>query len=181
MNAQTLRSGIRAIVKSHLGQGAAAGGGSHAVATPNSSGASSVSPSAIVIPLRINGPQDMHLLTQLFKRLAASPALSQAAAAGLIRLDVALGQSALAACCEPCQAGAQDACTCASSGQNPTCASDRSDPSCAPPTELTGLVSEKSVRKLGPQVRQVTLSASAIVTPLGRDELKRRGITLLQV
>jgi hypothetical protein len=168
MSTEALRSQIRSIVQGQLRQGV----NDHA----------SAGPSAIVVPLQINSAQDLHLLTQLVQRLAASPALAQAAAAGLIRLDIAVGQGIFAACGEACQAEAPAAlettCACPAPGQAAAASPDGST-AAAPAAELAGLVSEKTIRKLSLHIRQVTLAANAIVTPLGRDELKRRGITLL--
>lgn len=164
MNAEALRSQIRSLVQTRMQVQ------SHKPQATESSTASS----AVVIPLRLYGPEDMHLLTQLLQRLAASPTLSQAAAAGLVRLDISVGQGALVACCEPCQTGSKASCSCSTSAPK----SVESAPSAAA-AELSGLVSEKSVRKLGANIRQVSLAAHAVLTPMGRDELKRRGISLL--
>ncbi len=164
-----------------------------APAAPAPSTAHSNAPSApagVVVPLRVGTAAQATALTELFKRLAASPALLQAAQTGLLRFDMrvdeaavkavaATGASAMAAttaidpaaCCPSCKDG--KACDCPDAhGDEPVHKSAQTVP------ELKGVIGEKLVKTLAPGVKQVRLNPKAVMTPLGKEALRKRGITI---
>jgi hypothetical protein len=144
-------------------------------------------------------------LTDLFKRLAASPALLQAAQSGLLRFDMRVDEAAVkavaasaatpttataatpptatagtsamavttaidpAACCSSCKAG--KACEC----KGDTCGL-HDHPADVP--ELKGVIGEKLLKTLSPSVKTVRLHPKAVLTPLGKEALRKRGITI---
>jgi ketosteroid isomerase-like protein len=145
-------------------------------------------PQGVVVPLRGGTAAQAHALTELFKRLAASPALLQAAQSGLLRFDMrvdeaavkavaASGASAMAAttaidpvaCCSSCKAG--KACEC----KGDTCALHDHQ---ADIPELKGVIGEKLLKTLPPSVKTVRLHPKAVMTPLGKEALRKRGITI---
>jgi hypothetical protein len=54
-------------------------------------------PQGVVVPLRVGTAAHAQALTELFKRLAASPALLQAAQSGLLRFDMRVDEAAVKA------------------------------------------------------------------------------------
>ena len=152
---------------------------------------------AVVIPLRLGRSDDADTLAQLFQRLAASPALLNMADAGLLRFDLRTDASALscvsapvaapfkpqpstsamaattaidpAACCSSCKEG--KACEC----KGDTC--DMHDhPEDVP--ELQGVIGEKLLKTLPLSVKTVRIHPKAVLTPLGKEALRKRGITI---
>ena len=159
--------------------------------------ASASSPAAgtqgVVVPLRVGTAAQAQALTDLFKRLAASPALLQAAQSGLLRFDMRVDEAAVkavaasagtsggasamaattaidpAACCSSCKEG--KACEC----KGDTC--DMQDhPEDVP--ELQGVIGEKLLKTLPPSVKTVRIHPKAVLTPLGKEALRKRGITI---
>ncbi|HMN94406.1 MAG TPA: nuclear transport factor 2 family protein [Hydrogenophaga sp.] len=151
-------------------------------AAPAAPGAASV---GVVVPLRVGTAAGIQALSELYKRLAASPALLQAAQNGVLRFDLrvdeghALGTSAMAAttaigpaaCCESCKAG--KSCDC----KGDHCDLHEHKTAEAVP-ELHGVIGEKLLRTLPPGVKTVRLHPKAVMTPLGKDALRKRGITI---
>ena len=153
----------------------------------------------VVVPLRVGTAAHAQALTDLFKRLAASPALLQAAQSGLLRFDMRVDEAAVkavaaaapapqaaagtpatsamaatttidpAACCSSCKAG--KACEC----KGDTC--DMHDHQKDVP-ELKGVIGEKLLKTLPPSVKTVRLHPKAVMTPLGKEALRKRGITI---
>jgi hypothetical protein len=142
----------------------------------------------VVVPLRVGTAAQAHALTELFKRLAASPALLQAAQSGLLRFDMRVDEAAVkavaasgasamaattaidpAACCSSCKAG--KACEC----KGDTCALHDHQ---ADIPELKGVIGEKLLKTLPPSVKTVRLHPKAVMTPLGKEALRKRGITI---
>lgn len=153
----------------------------------------------VVVPLRVGTAAHVQALTDLFKRLAASPALLQAAQSGLLRFDMRVDEAAVkavaaaapaphaaagtpatsamaattaidpAACCSSCKAG--KACEC----KGDTC--DMHDHKEDVP-ELKGVIGEKLLKTLPPSVKTVRLHPKAVMTPLGKEALRKRGITI---
>jgi hypothetical protein len=121
----------------------------------------------------------------LYKRLAASPALLQAAQTGVLRFDLALdeglaqGASAMAAtttvdpaaCCPSCKEG--KACEC----RGDHCSQHKHTPADTVP-ELKGVIGERLLKTLPPGVKTVRLHPKAVMTPLGKEALRKRGITI---
>lgn len=164
-------------------------------AAPAAPGAASA---GVVVPLRVGSAADARVLTDLFKRLAASPALLQAAQSGLLRFDLRVddaaatavaaeppaaasavsGTSAMAAttaidpatCCASCKAGKP--CEC----QGDPC--DVHDHQTGQVPELQGVIGERLLKTLPPGVKTVRLHPRAVMTPLGREALRKRGITI---
>ena len=163
------------------------------------SGASVAAPAAgpqgVVVPLRVGTGAHAQALTELFKRLAASPALLQAAQSGLLRFDMRVDEAAVkavaasagssggasamaatttaadpAACCSSCKAG--KACEC----KGDTCALHDHPAEDIP--ELKGVIGEKLLKTLPPSVKTVRLHPKAVMTPLGKEALRKRGITI---
>jgi uncharacterized protein (TIGR02246 family) len=157
-------------------------------------------PQGVVVPLRVGTAAHAQALTELFKRLAASPALLQAAQSGLLRFDMRVDEAAVkavaaaapapraaagtsansamaattaadpAACCSSCKAG--KACDC----KGDTC--DLHDLSAEDIPELKGVIGEKLLKTLPPSVKTVRLHPKAVMTPLGKEALRKRGITI---
>lgn len=164
--------------------------------------ASAASPTGVVVPLRVGTGAQAAALTDLFKRLAASPALLQAAQSGVLRFDMrvdeaavkavaATGASAMAAttaidpaaCCSSCQKG--EACECkgehcelhAQHGSKASGVSVASNNLAAVP-ELKGVIGEKLLKTLPASVTTVRIHPKAVLTPLGKEALRKRGITI---
>jgi uncharacterized protein (TIGR02246 family) len=149
-------------------------------------------PQGVVVPLRVGTGAHAQALTELFKRLAASPALLQAAQSGLLRFDLRVDAAAVkavaaaapaapvtsamaattaidpAACCSSCKEG--KACEC----KGDTC--DMHDHKEDVP-ELQGVIGEKLLKTLPPSVKTVRIHPKAVLTPLGKEALRKRGIT----
>jgi ketosteroid isomerase-like protein len=155
------------------------------VAAPTASGAATP---AVVVPLRVGSAAGAQALSELYKRLAASPALLQAAQTGVLRFDLrveeglAQGTSAMAAssstlaidpaaCCASCQAG--KACEC----KGDQCGLHEHKTTDTVP-ELKGVIGERLLKTLPPGVKTVRLHPKAVVTPLGKEALRKRGITI---
>jgi ketosteroid isomerase-like protein len=150
-------------------------------------------PQGVVVPLRVGTAAQAQALTDLFKRLAASPALLQAAQSGLLRFDMRVDEAAVkavaasagasggasamaattaidpAACCPSCKEG--KACECKSD----TC--DMHDHKEDVP-ELQGVIGEKLLKTLPASVKTVRIHPKAVLTPLGKEALRKRGITI---
>ena len=154
-------------------------------------------PQGVVVPLRVGTGAHAQALTELFRRLAASPALLQAAQSGLLRFDMRVDEAAVkavaaaapsphpapttsamaattaadpAACCSSCKAG--KACDCKAD----TC--DLHDHPAEDIPELKGVIGEKLLKTLPPSVKTVRLHPKAVMTPLGKEALRKRGITI---
>ena len=138
-------------------------------------------PQSVVVPLRVGTAAQAQVLTDLFKRLAASPALLQAAQSGLLRFDMRVDEAAVkavaattatdpAACCSSCNAG--KACEC----KGDTC--ELHDHTANDVPELKGVIGEKLLKTLLPSVKIVRLHPKAVLTPLGKEALRKRGITI---
>jgi hypothetical protein len=168
--------------------------------------APAAAPQGVVVPLRVGTAAHAAALTDLFKRLAASPALLQAAQSGLLRFDMRVdevavkavaasaatptpataatpskesaGTSAMAAttaidpaaCCSSCKEG--KACEC----QGDACGLH--DHAAQDVPELKGVIGEKLLKTLPPSVKTVRLHPKAVMTPLGKEALRKRGITI---
>ncbi len=150
-------------------------------------------PRGVVVPLRVGTAAQAAALTDLFKRLAASPALLQAAQSGLLRFDMRVDEAAVkavaasagasggasamaattaidpAACCPSCKEG--KACEC----KGDTC--DMHDHKEDVP-ELQGVIGEKLLKTLPASVKTVRIHPKAVLTPLGKEALRKRGITI---
>ncbi len=161
-----------------------------APSTPTQAAASSAS---VVVPLRVGTAAQAAALTDLFKRLAASPALLQAAQSGLLRFDMRVDEAAVkavaastgssggasamaattaidpAACCPSCKEG--KACEC----KGDTC--ELHDHKAQVP-ELQGVIGEKLLKTLPAHVKTVRIHPKAVLTPLGKEALRKRGITI---
>jgi hypothetical protein len=159
-----------------------------------SAAAPATGPQGVVVPLRVGTGVHAQALTELFKRLAASPALLQAAQSGLLRFDMRVDEAAVkavaaaapaapvtsamaattatdpAACCSSCKAG--KACEC----KGDTC--ELHDHSAEDIPELKGVIGEKLLKTLPPSVKTVRLHPKAVMTPLGKEALRKRGITI---
>lgn len=157
------------------------------------------SPAGVVVPLRVGTAAQAAALTDLFKRLAASPALLQAAQAGLLRFDMRVDEAAVkavaasagatggasggasamaattaidpAACCPSCKEG--KACEC----KDEHCDLHKPQATEAMP-ELQGVIGEKLLKTLPPGVKTVRIHPKAVLTPLGKEALRKRGITI---
>ena len=170
--------------------------------------AQAAAPQGVVVPLRVGTAAHAAALTDLFKRLAASPALLQAAQSGLLRFDMRVDEAAVkavaagagaatptpataappptapagttamatttatdpATCCSSCKAG--KACEC----KGDTCALHDHPAEDIP--ELKGVIGEKLLKTLPPSVKTVRLHPKAVMTPLGKEALRKRGITI---
>ena len=158
--------------------------GAAKLATAAQAAASATGPQGVVLPLRVGTAAQAHALTELFKRLAASPALLQAAQSGLLRFDMRVDEAAVkavaattdidpAACCSSCKAG--KACEC----KGDQCELHSHQAADDAP-ELKGVVGEKLLKTLALSVKTVRLHPKAVMTPLGKEALRKRGITIEQ-
>lgn len=179
MSTDALRQQIRSSIQAKLA-------GTHTTAAPAqnpSLNKQNLAPSALVIPLRLGSAQDSTVLTQLFQRLAASPALLKMADTGLLRFDLRVDAAALfssamaattaidsAACCSSCKAGKDCECKGDSCGLHDHPAQDM--------PELKGVIGETLLKALPPSVKIVRLHSKAVLTPLGKEALRKRGITI---
>ena len=169
-------------------------------ATAAQAAAPTAGPQGVVVPLRVGTGAHAQALTELFKRLAASPALLQAAQSGLLRFDMRVDEAAVkavaaaapaphataghsansamaattapdpAACCSSCKAGKACECKGDSCGLHDHPAEDIH--------ELKGVIGEKLLKTLPPSVKTVRLHPKAVMTPLGKEALRKRGITI---
>jgi hypothetical protein len=164
------------------------------IGAPKPAAAPATAPQGVVVPLSVGTGAHAQALTELFKRLAASPALLQAAQSGLLRFDMRVDEAAVkavaaaapaapvtsamaattatdpAACCSSCKAG--KACEC----KGDTCALHDHPAEDIP--ELKGVIGEKLLKTLPPSVKTVRLHPKAVMTPLGKEALRKRGITI---
>jgi ketosteroid isomerase-like protein len=164
------------------------------IGAPKPAAAPATAPQGVVVPLRVGTGAHAQALTELFNRLAASPALLQAAQSGLLRFDMRVDEAAVkavaaaapaapvtsamaattatdpAACCSSCKAG--KACEC----KGDTCALHDHPAEDIP--ELKGVIGEKLLKTLPPSVKTVRLHPKAVMTPLGKEALRKRGITI---
>jgi hypothetical protein len=137
----------------------------------------------ICVPLRLSGDRDLAVLAELIRRVAASPALAAAQAAGLLRFELSIdpamppaavgagAQPARAACCDDCARG--DVCRC-----DGTRAAAPIAPSPAMTPVLRGVITERDVKALPADCRVVSTAPRAVLTPLARDALRQRGIAV---
>jgi hypothetical protein len=153
----------------------------------------STGPQGVVVPLRVGTAAQAQALTDLFKRLAASPALLKAAQSGLLRFDMRVDEAAVkavaaaggvsgasamaattaidpAACCSSCKEGKACECKGDACGLHDHPAEDI--------PELKGVIGEKLLKTLPPSVKTVRLHPKAVMTPLGKEALRKRGITI---
>jgi hypothetical protein len=119
--------------------------------------------------------------------------LLQAAQSGLLRFDMRVDEAAVkavasagssggasamaattatdpAACCSSCKAG--QACECKGD------ACDLHDHPAEDIPELKGVIGEKLLKTLPPSVKTVRIHPKAVLTPLGKEALRKRGITI---
>jgi ketosteroid isomerase-like protein len=190
-----IRDGLIAVKDAYWKQiGAPKPAAAPAPAAPAAASANTTAtgPQGVVVPLRVGTAAHAQALTDLFKRLAASPALLQAAQSGLLRFDMRVDEAAVkavasagssggasamaattaidpAACCSSCKEG--KACEC----KGDTC--DMHDHKEDVP-ELKGVIGEKLLKTLPPSVKTVRIHPKAVLTPLGKEALRKRGITI---
>ena len=188
MSTDALREQIRAQVRTALQR--------QQTAMPVATSPKTPAAHAVVVPLRLSHASDTQALTQLFQRLAASPALLHAATTGLLRFDLRVDEGAIkavavapashevpgtsamaattaidpAACCSSCKQG--KACEC----KGDTCDLHAHPAENVP--ELKGVIGEKLLKTLPPSVKTVRLHPKAVMTPLGKEALRKRGITI---
>lgn len=137
---------------------------------------------SLCVPLRLSGSDDLAVLADLLRRVAASPALAAANAAGLLRFELIVAPEmsvisaastaampAKASCCEDCANGKPCRCE-VSSGSTSTAAA-------ATPL-LRGCITERDIKALPADCRLVGTAPRAVLTPLARDALRQRGIAV---
>ncbi|MDZ4186666.1 MAG: nuclear transport factor 2 family protein [Hydrogenophaga sp.] len=162
-----------------------------APSAPAAPAQAAANPAGLVVPLRVGTAAQAAALTELFKRLAASPALLQAAQSGLLRFDMRVEEAAVkavaasgsasamaattaidpAACCPSCKEG--KACEC----KDEHCDLHAHQAGDAMP-ELQGVIGEKLLKTLPASVKTVRIHPKAVLTPLGKEALRKRGITI---
>ena len=161
------------------------------IGAPKPAATPASAPQGVVVPLRVGTAAQAQALTDLFKRLAASPALLQAAQSGLLRFDMRVDEAAVkavaaaapatsamaattaidpATCCASCKVG--KACECQGNSCNLHHHSAEEVP------ELQGVIGEKLLKALSPNVKTVRLHPKAVMTPLGKETLRKRGIAI---
>lgn len=158
MSAEDFRAQVRELLARHLPTGRSGGEGGQGVC----------------VPLRLGGAGDLGTLAELVRRVAVSPALAAAHAAGLLRfelrIDPSMSVAAAApdhACCEGCARG--DACRRAHM---------KAEPATAATPLLRGVVTERDVRALPADCSLVGTAPRTVLTPLARDALRQRGIAV---
>lgn len=169
MNADAFRQQVRELLGRHQPAAHSTGGASRGVC----------------VPLRLASAGDLHVLADLARRVAASPALAEAHAAGLLRFELSIDPGMAAAtaptaetpvaqrsCCEACARG--EACHCERANG---AAGAASAPAIATPL-LRGVVTERDVKALPASCRLVGTAPRAVLTPLARDALRQRGIAV---
>jgi hypothetical protein len=189
-----IRDGLIAVKDAYWKQiGAPKPAAAPAAPAATSANTPATGPQGVVVPLRVGTAAQAASLTDLFKRLAASPALLQAAQSGLLRFDMRVDEAAVkavaasagasggasamaattaidpAACCPSCKEG--KACEC----KGDTC--DMHDHKEDVP-ELQGVIGEKLLKTLPASVKTVRIHPKAVLTPLGKEALRKRGITI---
>lgn len=142
----------------------------------------------VCVPLRLSCDGDLAVLAELVRRVAASPALAAAQAAGLLRfelsIDPALAAAAISgACCDDCARGENCRCEGAPAAAPaaltaPTAPPTPPTPSAGVTPVLRGVVTERDVKALPAACRLVGTAPHAVLTPLARDALRQRGITV---
>lgn len=154
--------------------------------TSSANAAQAADGSAVVVPLRLSCAEDVLTLIPLFKRLAALPSLLQMVEAGLLRFDLqvdaavaqSLGSSngvPVPACCGSCQSDQ----ICQAAETVPATSSCGATPgSAATAPILKGVVGERQVKALTLTVQAVRLDPKAVLTPLGKEALRKRGIAI---
>lgn len=164
MNPENFRAQVRALLAQNTSK----------------SEASTQTASGLCVPLRLSGSGDLEILSELIKRVAASPALSAACSSGLLRFELSIDPAIPAAtashvhptgakkeCCGECARG--DACRC-----NPV------TPAAVAPAAATallrGVVTERDIKALPADCKTVGAAPGAVITPLARDALRHRGI-----
>ncbi len=132
---------------------------------------------ALVVPLKITTSDDAGVLMDLLRRVAASPALALASAAGLLRFELSVDPAALSgACCGACLQHGTSGCA-TSAAQAPQAESAVATPAPASPL-LRGVITERDVLALPAGCTTVGLVPRSVLTPLARDVLRQRGITV---
>jgi ketosteroid isomerase-like protein len=190
-----IRDGLIAVKDAYWKQiGAPKPAAAPAASAAASANTPATGPQGVVVPLRVGTAAHAKALTDLFKRLAASPALLQAAQSGLLRFDMRVDEAAVkavaasagtsggasamaattaidpAACCSSCKEG--KACEC----KGDTC--DMHDHAAEAVPELQGVIGEKLLKTLPASVKTVRIHPKAVLTPLGKETLRKRGITI---
>ena len=190
-----IRDGLIAVKDAYWKQiGAPKPAAAPAASAAASANTPATGPQGVVVPLRVGTAAHAQALTDLFKRLAASPALLQAAQSGLLRFDMRVDEAAVravaasagtsggasamaattaidpAACCSSCKEG--KACEC----KGDTC--DMHDHAAEAVPELQGVIGEKLLKTLPASVKTVRIHPKAVLTPLGKETLRKRGITI---
>lgn len=188
MNPETLREQIRAQVRQAL-QGRPAPA---PAARPDVAQQDTALRSPVRVPLHLRSAQQATALTELFRRLAASPALLQLVQTGWLRFDLRADPAALQETGSAPAAGAAPAMTTPAAPEAATCcASCRSGKTCAcqgdhgdapapadDVPELKGVIGERVLKTLAPTVKTVRLHPGAVLTPLAKDALRQRGIAI---
>ena len=109
---------------------------------------------------------DMRVDEAAVKAVAASAGTSGGASA----MAATTTAADPAACCSSCKAG--KACEC----KGDTC--ELHDHPAEDIPELKGVIGEKLLKTLPPSVKTVRLHLKAVMTPLGKEALRKRGITI---
>ena len=136
----------------------------------------------VCVPLRLSGAGDLAVLAELIRRVAASPALAAANAAGLLRFELSVSTDMTAAaaaagsavparpaCCDDCARG--EPCRCLPAQGNKPAAG-------AATPLLRGCITERDITALPTDCRLVGMAPRAVLTPLARDALRQRGISV---
>lgn len=193
MNHETLREQIRAQVRQALQRRTASPPAAAHGATENSARAAALR-SPVLVPLHLRSAQHTAALTELFRRLAANPALLQLVQTGWLRFDLRVDPTALPGTAGAPAAGAAPALTTPRAPETPTCCAscragkacecqgDRCEahghPAVEEVPELQGVIGERALKTLAPTVKTVRLHPRAVLTPLAKDALRKRGIAI---
>jgi hypothetical protein len=118
--------------------------------------------------VRIDSDQDLDAFAQRILELASDPHAREAIAAGRHRFRLARSAAAGNARTE-------------AQGQPPAPRPKDHSQTAGTPRFTSGLLTERHVAALGDQQRGIEITAAVRLTPLARDELRRRGISIRRV
>ena len=135
-------------------------------------GEASTSHPGVRVPLRLSSAGDLGVLSELIQRVAASPALSSACAAGLLRFELSIDAAMTGAGPVGAPAASPKASCCDDCAQGKACRCDdkqvAAEPQAATPL-LRGVVTERDVKALPDHCKLVGAAPGAVITPLARD------------
>lgn len=180
MSNEHFRNQVRALLDRHRAAGKRLDG-----PTPAPSSQAAAASTGVCVPLRVAGVDDLQALAAVLQRVAATPALARAHEAGLLRFEVRIAEGMdMTFATSSCQTASLPG---GDHGTNQEAPPPTNHCACAPvkaadgastTTILRGVVTERDVRALPAACHHVEMAPRAVFTPLARDALRQRGITI---